>query len=325
MFIKEKVKKAVSLIYFTFLKEIIERDTKLKAHKNIIFGKNCVIDPTAILICGKNGVIEFEGGNYIGRNVEISANNSKISLGSNTSIQDRCIIVGDVEIGRYCLFSLNVLASSGRHYYELKPEYYIKDQDLLVDNDVELSKAHSRKIIIEDDCWLGINVAVMPGVKIGKGSVIGSNSVITKSVEPYSIMAGSPAKLIKKRLIFELKDSLHYLVDADLPYFYSGFYTNVESIKKDRKNGGIRAMGLFVVYLKHEGNNNIILRIKKNIEGLVKIKYNNQIKEFNEVVFTDVSFMIENNPFHKFQLVTDSNNMIDENQNFIIVQSIKTT
>ena len=55
------------------------------------------------------------------------------------------------------------------------------------------------KVIIEDDVWLGRNVIVMPGVIIGQGTIIGAGSVVTKDVEPYSVMGGVPATLIKKR------------------------------------------------------------------------------------------------------------------------------
>ncbi|MFC4210396.1 DapH/DapD/GlmU-related protein [Pedobacter lithocola] len=54
-------------------------------------------------------------------------------------------------------------------------------------------------IKIEDDCWIGTNSVILSGVTVGKGSIIAAGSVVTKSVEPYSIMGGVPAKLIKKR------------------------------------------------------------------------------------------------------------------------------
>ena len=54
-------------------------------------------------------------------------------------------------------------------------------------------------IIIEDDVWIGSRVIILPGVCIGKGSVIGAGAVVTKSIEPYSIVGGNPAKLIRKR------------------------------------------------------------------------------------------------------------------------------
>ncbi len=50
---------------------------------------------------------------------------------------------------------------------------------------------------IEDDVWLGCRVIVLPGVRIGRGSVVGAGSVVTRSVEPYSLAAGNPARLIR--------------------------------------------------------------------------------------------------------------------------------
>ena len=62
-----------------------------------------------------------------------------------------------------------------------------------------VEKEKGLKIIIEDDVWIGRNAIVMPGVRIGKGSIIGAGSVVTKDVEPLSVMGGVPATLIKKR------------------------------------------------------------------------------------------------------------------------------
>ena len=64
---------------------------------------------------------------------------------------------------------------------------------------------------IENDVWVGDSVIILPGVKVGTGSVIGAGSIVTKDVEPYTIVAGNPAKLIKKRFnndrILELLNS----------------------------------------------------------------------------------------------------------------------
>lgn len=52
---------------------------------------------------------------------------------------------------------------------------------------------------IEDDCWIAANSVILAGVTIGRGTVIAAGSVVTKDVPPYSIVAGVPAKVIKKR------------------------------------------------------------------------------------------------------------------------------
>lgn len=53
--------------------------------------------------------------------------------------------------------------------------------------------------IIDDDCWIGVRVILTPGHHIGKGSILAAGAVVTKDVEPYSIVGGNPAKLIRKR------------------------------------------------------------------------------------------------------------------------------
>jgi acetyltransferase-like isoleucine patch superfamily enzyme len=52
-------------------------------------------------------------------------------------------------------------------------------------------------VVIEENVWIGEGVAIMPDVTIGKGSVIGANAVVTKSVPPLSVVAGAPAKVIR--------------------------------------------------------------------------------------------------------------------------------
>ncbi|KAI8220662.1 hypothetical protein K4K53_007685 [Colletotrichum sp. SAR 10_77] len=53
-------------------------------------------------------------------------------------------------------------------------------------------------VTIEDDCWVGGGVTIMPGVTIGRGTTVGSGAVVTKSLPAYSVAVGSPAKVIKK-------------------------------------------------------------------------------------------------------------------------------
>ncbi len=63
-----------------------------------------------------------------------------------------------------------------------------------------LKKVGRNVAIDEDNVWIGANAVVVPGVRIGTGSIIGAGAVVTKDVEPYSIMGGVPAKLIRKRI-----------------------------------------------------------------------------------------------------------------------------
>ena len=63
-------------------------------------------------------------------------------------------------------------------------------------------------VVIENDVWIGSNVTIMSGVRIGCGSVIAANSHIVKDVEPYSMVGGNPARLIKQRFSHDVIDKL---------------------------------------------------------------------------------------------------------------------
>ena len=60
------------------------------------------------------------------------------------------------------------------------------------------SATYGRPITIEDKVWIGINSTVLPGVRIGYGAIIGAGSVVTKDVPPMTVVAGNPARFIKK-------------------------------------------------------------------------------------------------------------------------------
>lgn len=60
------------------------------------------------------------------------------------------------------------------------------------------SATYGRPIVIEDKVWIGINATVLPGVRIGYGAIIGAGSVVTKDVPPMTIVAGNPARIIRK-------------------------------------------------------------------------------------------------------------------------------
>lgn len=62
----------------------------------------------------------------------------------------------------------------------------------------EYVKTEKGKIVIKDDVWIGAGAVILPNITIGEGAVIGANAVVTKDVEPYTIVAGVPARVIRK-------------------------------------------------------------------------------------------------------------------------------
>lgn len=58
-------------------------------------------------------------------------------------------------------------------------------------------KLSCKNVIIDDGCWIGEKVCILPGVRIGKKSIIGAGAIVTKSIPDYSIAVGNPARVIK--------------------------------------------------------------------------------------------------------------------------------
>lgn len=71
---------------------------------------------------------------------------------------------------------------------------------------------------VEDEVWIGNNVIIMSGITLGEGSIIAAGSVITKSVKPYSIVGGNPAKFIKYRIPEEMIEVRMKLNNSSIEY-----------------------------------------------------------------------------------------------------------
>ena len=113
-----------------------------------------------------------------------------LKIGNNSSIGPYCYIgcSGNIEIGSNVMISPRVSIYSENHVFE-NPSLPMIDQGV----------ARSF-VIIEDDCWIASHSVVLAGVRIGRGSVVGAGSIVTKDVPPFSIVAGNPARVVKSRL-----------------------------------------------------------------------------------------------------------------------------
>lgn len=112
-------------------------------------------------------------------------------------------------IGAYCSIGENVLVGTPehpKHYLSTSPTLYqcarAKPENPWPADDV-LEPAH-----VENDVWLGNNVIVRGGVRVGTGAIVGAGAVVTRDVEPYSIVAGVPAKVIGHRFDKPLAQAL---------------------------------------------------------------------------------------------------------------------
>jgi acetyltransferase-like isoleucine patch superfamily enzyme len=163
----------------------------------------------------------IEIGNYvkIGKRCQLAANPGLIRIGCHASLHSNVVLLGHISIGRYTLLSANIFISSGNHRAFDAPHLLIKDQDLEVSN----SGRGVKPVVIEEDCWIGWSAAIMEGVHIGRGAVIGANALVTADVEPYDVVAGQPARRVRKRLEFSPNVQIVAANEECGPYFYRGF------------------------------------------------------------------------------------------------------
>lgn len=111
--------------------------------------------------------------------------------------------VGDkLIIGKFCMIASGVqfIMNGGNHLTDSISTYpfSIFGEDWA--NAMEgKSYPYKGDTVIGNDVWIGSNATIMPGIKIGDGAIIATNSTVTKDVEPYTIVGGNPAKPIRKR------------------------------------------------------------------------------------------------------------------------------
>lgn len=171
---KKEVKRVIGKFIYFFAKKMPMSYSKLSFGSKKIrsFCGKLILDK-----CGKKVNIE-KGASFA----------SNIKLGDYSGIGLNAFISGPTDIGKYVMMGPNCMIYTRNH------EFKKKDVPMLFQGYQE-----SKKVIIEDDVWIGGRVIILPGVKVGKGAIIGAGSVVTKDVDPYSIVAGNPAKKIKER------------------------------------------------------------------------------------------------------------------------------
>jgi lipopolysaccharide O-acetyltransferase len=169
------------------------------------------------LICSKARIIRFpielRGRKYIDFGTNLTTGTGcrleafsetgekTMHFGNNVQINDYVHICAmqNVSIGDNVLMASHIYISDNSH------GYYKGDENDTLPDIAPIKRAyHKSPVIIENNVWIGENVVILPGVYIGKGSIIGANSVVTKSIPSYIIAVGAPAKPIK-RFNFETK------------------------------------------------------------------------------------------------------------------------
>jgi len=159
-------------------------------------------------------------------------------LGQYVSIGERCVLrevsVGDfsyfernaegiyADIGKFCSIAANTRINALEHPIEritqhkisYRPNEYFRYQG--VDSDFR-ERRRAKRVRVGHDVWIGHGAVIMPGVSVGNGAVIGANSVVTRDVAPYQIVAGGPAKIIRRRFSEPIAQRIERLQWWDWP------------------------------------------------------------------------------------------------------------
>lgn len=260
-----------------------KKERNKKKLTSILINKGSHLDSTTRFINGfsQKSNLDIGENSIIDRNVEFDISCGHIKIGDGTYIHSGASIYGNVTIGDYCLISKNLYASSGSH--SLNKPCYIRYSDR-----IKKEKTTEDSIKIDDDVWIGYNVFIKNGVRIGKGAVIGALSAVTRDVPPYAIVGGVPARLIRNRFEFIPSREIISSEKNHFPFFYSGFdQANIEfSFEGYRvKNNKISVAvpiefdcGYVLIEGVASGNFTLALSesgyISKNNAGVFSLEYN---------------------------------------------------
>jgi len=175
---KKFKKKIWLIIYYSFVRYLPNSYTP-------VVGKFC---NKLRIFCVKK--IFYKCGNIstINRMVDFG-NGAFVEIGDHSGLGENCVIPNNIVIKKYVMMAPDVYIVKRNH------KYNNIDKPMCMQGNSDMEQT-----VIEDDCWIGLRTIIMPGRKIGRGSIIAAGSVVTKDVEPYSVVGGNPAKLIKKRL-----------------------------------------------------------------------------------------------------------------------------
>lgn len=156
--------------------------------KNSFIREKCIIKNPKYVFVGDNSLISPNSEIYCYKEYFTEKLNPKLIIGNNVFINKgfRCLVACNIRIGDFCSFGNNVFITSENHGNNPEAESYLRQKLICKD------------VIIQNNCWIGENVNILPGVNIGSHCIIGCNSVVTHDIPAYVIAVGNPARVIKR-------------------------------------------------------------------------------------------------------------------------------
>lgn len=188
------------------LRKIYISPLKLKAYIKLkIFRKNAEIGKNFSTTASANCFREKGAKIKIGDNCEIcgvlsAKENAEIRIGNYTTIRGDSLIgcMNNVTVGNFVIISNNVKIYDNNNHPTDSHQRIEMCKSGFNSELWQWKYSESASIIIEDNVWIGEKSTILKGVTIGRGAVVACNTVVTKDVPPYSIVAGNPARIVKK-------------------------------------------------------------------------------------------------------------------------------
>ena len=181
--LKNMIKKVLGIKYYSIGKNsfVAYPEKIMNPTKNpskVVIGDNSVIH-CQIQILGHGGQVKI--GNYC-----FVGENSHIWSGKSIKIGNRVLI------GHNC----NVFDNDG-HPFD-KDERHTQFKKIFSTGHPKDINLRDSEVIIEDDVWIGANVSVLKGTRIGRGAIIGAGSIVSKDIEPFTVNAGNPSQMLRR-------------------------------------------------------------------------------------------------------------------------------
>lgn len=177
--------------------------------------------------CGINARIEYPC---------FFENRKSVFLDENVSVRSGAHFINSptekIIIKKYSVLAANCTIITNSHRSTVSVPHFLLGESHINDK--------SADVVIEEDVWVGANVTIMPGVTLGRGCIVAAGAIVTKSVPPYALVAGTPAKIIAKKFFLEdvlLHENELYSQEERLSREYlEGIY---DTYYKDKKTYGV--------------------------------------------------------------------------------------
>jgi acetyltransferase-like isoleucine patch superfamily enzyme len=139
----------------------------------------------------------------LGRSVHIGlwsilAAATRLTVGDDVYIGKNCTIEVDGSIGSGVLIANNVGLLGRRDHDYTCVGKRVRHSPWIGDADFDAG-IKAKRLVVEDDVWIGFGAIVLSGITVGRGSVVAAGSIVTRDVAPYSIVAGNPARRVGER------------------------------------------------------------------------------------------------------------------------------